>query len=618
MRSFDRSMPEELNRVLTDHASDLLLCSTPTAVENLEREAAVGEAHLVGDVMADVSLAFRDIARGALGRRSRSCGLEPGAYLRRDRAPCRQRRRPEPPAEALVELLERCPGRSCSRSIRARARGSRRRASMDRLAGPDAGAAARLPRLPRARPPRPRRAHRLRRCSEGGVPARRALRDAARHAPSGSRRWRPAGTCSSTSTPAPRWRRWTGGRPRSGPSCTAAGTPLSALPRSSRLHCAPMRDRGRRARLRRTAACRGVLRGGPRGGRRRRGHARGRRRSRRGDSHIEDVPDETLAAVAGSAARDDALRGPRQGGRRDRRGAHAAHPESRARPAAAVAARQRARRTCSRRASSWCSSRPPTPGTTRERSCRLLEESGLAAGRDFYVAFSPERDRPGPHRLHAAHDPQGRGRADRRVPRARRRPVRDGLRRGGPGLDARGGRAHEAAREHLPLGQHRARQRAGDALRPHGHRRLGGRSTRRPPSRTGSCPSSRGREWAATACRSTPSTSPGGRASSTCRPSSSSWPARSTRRMPYFCVETIVAGAERPLEVRSRARGSAIVGVSYKAGVGDLRESPGAEDHAAAARARRRALLPRRLRARAAATSASSESAWPRGAPTAS
>ena len=59
MRSFDRAMPEELNRVLTDHASDLLLCSTATAVANLEREGAAGEVQLVGDVMADVSLAFR-------------------------------------------------------------------------------------------------------------------------------------------------------------------------------------------------------------------------------------------------------------------------------------------------------------------------------------------------------------------------------------------------------------------------------------------------------------------------------------------------------------------------------------------------------------------------------
>jgi UDP-N-acetylglucosamine 2-epimerase (non-hydrolysing)/UDP-GlcNAc3NAcA epimerase len=80
MRSFDRSMPEELNRVLTDHASDLLLCSTETAVRNLEREGAAGETHLVGDVMADVSLAFRDIAE----ERSTvldDLGVEHGSYL---------------------------------------------------------------------------------------------------------------------------------------------------------------------------------------------------------------------------------------------------------------------------------------------------------------------------------------------------------------------------------------------------------------------------------------------------------------------------------------------------------------------------------------------------------
>ena len=62
MRSFDRAMPEELNRVLTDHASDLLLCSTETAVENLEREAVAGAVHLVGDAMADVTLAFAPVA----------------------------------------------------------------------------------------------------------------------------------------------------------------------------------------------------------------------------------------------------------------------------------------------------------------------------------------------------------------------------------------------------------------------------------------------------------------------------------------------------------------------------------------------------------------------------
>jgi UDP-N-acetylglucosamine 2-epimerase (non-hydrolysing)/UDP-GlcNAc3NAcA epimerase len=80
MRSFDRTMPEELNRVLTDHASDLLLCSTQTAIDNLAREGVAGEAHLVGDVMADVSLAFREIA----AERSTivaDLGLDAGAYL---------------------------------------------------------------------------------------------------------------------------------------------------------------------------------------------------------------------------------------------------------------------------------------------------------------------------------------------------------------------------------------------------------------------------------------------------------------------------------------------------------------------------------------------------------
>jgi UDP-GlcNAc3NAcA epimerase len=80
MRSFDRTMPEELNRVLTDHASDLLLCATQTALHNLEDEGVRGEAHLVGDVMADVSLAFRDIA----AERSsilHDLDLEAGSYL---------------------------------------------------------------------------------------------------------------------------------------------------------------------------------------------------------------------------------------------------------------------------------------------------------------------------------------------------------------------------------------------------------------------------------------------------------------------------------------------------------------------------------------------------------
>jgi UDP-GlcNAc3NAcA epimerase len=108
MRSFDRAMPEELNRVLTDHASDLLLCSTQTAVDNLEREAARGEVHLVGDVMADVSLAFRDIA----SERSTvliDLGLESGSYLVVTAHRAGNVDHPER-LERLVELLDSLPG----------------------------------------------------------------------------------------------------------------------------------------------------------------------------------------------------------------------------------------------------------------------------------------------------------------------------------------------------------------------------------------------------------------------------------------------------------------------------------------------------------------------------
>jgi len=53
LRSFDRRMPEEVNRVLTDHCSDLLFCPTATAVRNLAAEGITKGVFLVGDVMVD-------------------------------------------------------------------------------------------------------------------------------------------------------------------------------------------------------------------------------------------------------------------------------------------------------------------------------------------------------------------------------------------------------------------------------------------------------------------------------------------------------------------------------------------------------------------------------------
>jgi UDP-N-acetylglucosamine 2-epimerase len=80
MRSFDRRMPEELNRVLTDHLSDLLLCSSQTAVDNLAREHVAGRVVMVGDVMVDVALLFQPRAK-ADGRVLRDAGVRPDAFV---------------------------------------------------------------------------------------------------------------------------------------------------------------------------------------------------------------------------------------------------------------------------------------------------------------------------------------------------------------------------------------------------------------------------------------------------------------------------------------------------------------------------------------------------------
>jgi UDP-GlcNAc3NAcA epimerase len=80
MRSYDRAMPEELNRVLTDHAADLLLCSSQAPAENLRRESVGGEVVVVGDVMVDVAqlLAPRARERTAV---LEACEVAPGAFV---------------------------------------------------------------------------------------------------------------------------------------------------------------------------------------------------------------------------------------------------------------------------------------------------------------------------------------------------------------------------------------------------------------------------------------------------------------------------------------------------------------------------------------------------------
>ena len=80
LRSFDRSMPEELNRMLVDRLSNLLFCPTDVAVANLAAEGITEGIHQVGDVMYDANLRLAPLAR----ERSQSlerAGVEPGRYL---------------------------------------------------------------------------------------------------------------------------------------------------------------------------------------------------------------------------------------------------------------------------------------------------------------------------------------------------------------------------------------------------------------------------------------------------------------------------------------------------------------------------------------------------------
>jgi UDP-GlcNAc3NAcA epimerase len=79
LRSYRRDMPEEINRVLTDHVSTLLLCPSDVAVANLRREGIEQGVHAVGDVMFDVLSRFLP-APAERVRMLGEVGLEPGGY----------------------------------------------------------------------------------------------------------------------------------------------------------------------------------------------------------------------------------------------------------------------------------------------------------------------------------------------------------------------------------------------------------------------------------------------------------------------------------------------------------------------------------------------------------
>ena len=102
LRSFDRTLPEEVNRVVVDSVSKLLFCPTDAAVANLRREGATDGVHQVGDVMYDANLQLAPPARRpshalAEGR------VEPGRYVL---ATLHREANVRPPAlRAVVEAL---------------------------------------------------------------------------------------------------------------------------------------------------------------------------------------------------------------------------------------------------------------------------------------------------------------------------------------------------------------------------------------------------------------------------------------------------------------------------------------------------------------------------------
>ena len=128
LRSEDWSMPEEINRVLTDRLSDLLFTHSPEAEENLSREGIEGgRVHYVGNTMIDslrrCERRARDRARLDAVRRQRPRVRAGHA------APAVQRGRPGPARghHRRADRARRHVARSCSRSTRARGPGSRRR-----------------------------------------------------------------------------------------------------------------------------------------------------------------------------------------------------------------------------------------------------------------------------------------------------------------------------------------------------------------------------------------------------------------------------------------------------------------------------------------------------------
>lgn len=80
LRSYQRAMPEEINRVLCDHVSDALFCPTQHALNNLAQEGIYKGVFVVGDVMADALFSFIQLAPRKVNNPLAALGLKPRSY----------------------------------------------------------------------------------------------------------------------------------------------------------------------------------------------------------------------------------------------------------------------------------------------------------------------------------------------------------------------------------------------------------------------------------------------------------------------------------------------------------------------------------------------------------
>ena len=268
-----------------------------------------------------------------------------------------------------------------------------------------------------------------------------------------------------------------------------------------------------------------------------------------GESSVEDVGDERLQAALDAGTlppdvRSGPARGLRRGGDHGADAAHRGQPDlvlHRGRRPAALARALRPGATVVLESTTY-------PGTTEELVLPILEDGVGPGGRQrLPPRLQPRAHRSRQHRVDRSRTRPRSCRASTRRRSTRCKAFYDRLvETTVPVSSPKRGRADQAAREHVPPRQHRARQRAGDVRRTTSASTCGRRSTRRRPSRSGSCGSRPAPASAGTACRSTRPTCRGGCAERSGVPFRFVELANDVNdHMPDYVVRRLTVGAQR-------------------------------------------------------------------------